>query len=363
MGLPIELSIYLISICSSILFKKINIIVVALSCMFVILFTYAPVYIEDYSNYLFAYSQLQTSTGRFEWGYTKISSIFFQNGYSFIDFRLFISIVVVAVLVTAFKLFRSNITLMLCLYFIFPFFIDIIQIRNFVVVAFLTLGAAILSTDWKGKYLISITSLLIGASFHSIGYFYCFAVIIFFLIERHVNKLLFVIPMFVIFVLALLSVVPVTRELMGSIVSTVSTSYAGSYFGSSMNTHFIFIWIIQFILMGIGIPLLKDDLDKRSRTIANIYFSFVILTFFAMPLYVANGSTLRIIRNIFPIVFVTLPVSMRYSNKYLNKSFVLFMFIAMMALGCLLQYSHLFYQSLMPILNDNTWNIFNVHNY
>ena len=354
MSFIVGIIVLLVTLTSSIWFKKINIFVFLLAIIAIVFFSYAPSYIEDYSNYLFAYEQLQFTVGRFEWGYTFLSKLFFNLGMSFIDFRVMLSALSILAIIISIRLFNANVPFVLCLYFLFPFLIDIVQIRNFTMLAFVLLGGSCLISSKRSKYLLCLFFILIGASFHTIGYFYLVIIPLHILITRNKSKFIHIMLAFVV-MLSVLLLIPFVRQGFANVTSLFASSYAVQYLEQGINTHFIFIWLIEFCALAVLYPVIQDNQKK----VVEIVYAFVLATCLALPLYVLNGSAFRIVRNIFPLLYIVMPLGVKAVKSLLGKYLYILLCIFMVCVAMLLQYTHLFDSSLVPILFENTWQISN----
>lgn len=134
--------------------------------------------VPDYGNYFQYYYGGEYYRNLLQKGYESVSILFLNHGYSFVNFRLALAILTFIMLWLAIQIWTKNILWVLAFYLISYFPMDIIQIRNFVMLGFSTLAITILTKNGNLKYVISLFSIWVGAQFHTMGLIYLPIVIV-----------------------------------------------------------------------------------------------------------------------------------------------------------------------------------------
>lgn len=138
----------------------------------VYIFTNISPDIPDYGNYLQYYYGGEYYRNLLQKGYENVSIFFLNHGYSFEAFRLFLALLTFLIIWFAIQMWTKNVAWVLAVYLVAYFPMDVIQIRNFVMLGFATLGITILSKNGYLKYVLSAILIYIGAQFHTTGLIY-----------------------------------------------------------------------------------------------------------------------------------------------------------------------------------------------
>lgn len=155
----------------------------------VYIFTNISPDIPDYGNYLQYYYGGEYYRNLLQKGYENVSIFFLNHGYSFEAFRLFLALLTFLMIWFAIQMWTKNVAWVLAFYLLAYFPMDIIQIRNFVMLGFATLGITILSKNGYLKYVLSAILIYIGAQFHTMGLIYLPIVAVTLLPENIENRI------------------------------------------------------------------------------------------------------------------------------------------------------------------------------
>lgn len=128
--------------------------------------------IPDYGNYYQYYYGGEYYRDFLQKGYENISIFLLNQGYSFESFRFVLALLTFIVMWIAIRMWTQNIALVLAFYLLVNFPMDIIQIRNFVMLGFTTLAITFLAKPGYLKYGISLGLIWIGSQFHTMGLIY-----------------------------------------------------------------------------------------------------------------------------------------------------------------------------------------------
>lgn len=130
---------------------------------------YSSVYFE---NAWFDYVEAIKSGYSKDSGFAFLNSIFALNGIGYVLFHFIMCGIGLGTIwyVSAKKV--KSISFIFLLYIMYPLFMDIIQVRNFMVEICLLFGIHLLSTNRTYKVAIYIGLLLVAGTFHSMGFVY-----------------------------------------------------------------------------------------------------------------------------------------------------------------------------------------------
>lgn len=141
----------------------------------------------DTSAYEYMYSYLP-STHRFEAGYMNLSYWFYSHNIPYIDFRIITYAVFIIIMFMGIRLLTNNWLAFYSMYLIFPFFLDVTQVRQFFMFSLVILGSGIIA-KCKGKigFILGALIVVLSCEFQSSGIAY---VLIIFLIKINYKKIL-----------------------------------------------------------------------------------------------------------------------------------------------------------------------------
>lgn len=123
----------------------------------------------DYRLYKLSYNQQMTN---FEKGYTYLAKVFFNRGFSYATFREYLVYITFIILCIAIFRLTSNPSLVVLGYNIGLFAIEVIQVRNMLMLALAILGFSILKQGKVINNVLGLAVLVIATTFHTLGYFF-----------------------------------------------------------------------------------------------------------------------------------------------------------------------------------------------
>lgn len=244
-------------------------------------------------------------------------------GLGFYHFKLLISILGLSMISVSLLGLVKNKSIFITLYFIYPFFFDIVQIRNFLCMAFFILGFRFLINEKKSGKFLFIIFVLLGASMQKIGLIYL--PIVFF---KDIYKKKWLKKMAIIFILISI-IVGLSDSFLQSFTRNFLFFLEGNLQGLDnyldRNTRFgwIIFWLEQIIsfsivFFGRKIMIKKDyNFSISEKAFVNGLYSVNYYMFFFLPLFVLDESFTRIIRNIMPLNSMTGAILISYMlTKY-----------------------------------------------
>lgn len=109
---------------------------------------------------------------RFEPAYIHLSYFFYRIGVPYVFFRLFYYAGAMGILWWAVKRFNGNLLTYFSIFAVYPFLVEITQVRNFGMVALVALALSFLKNPGKRSWLIAIAILVLGFNFQASGLIY-----------------------------------------------------------------------------------------------------------------------------------------------------------------------------------------------
>lgn len=245
-------------------------------------------YNADYNNYIKIYNNPSIIA---DLGFGLMCRIFQSIGFSYNTMLGVISAICLSLLYRVFHRMSDKVALVTALYFIFPFFADAIQIRNFIAMSIVLFSL---------KYLDENNSRL-----HIVLYYIC----IFIAISFHVLAIVYL-------ALPLINKLSIKLNIILGIIGALSIGgffkVIGMYF-PRMNEYFgtVEVWkavfyMLPFVaLLLIGIYLsVKHENDKISNRMNKLIIKGSIYLFMYNVLLLINLNYHRIFRNFIPILDV-----------------------------------------------------------
>lgn len=250
----------------------------------------------DLHNYMYGYSNsIKGNTGFSEWGYNILMRLGNLLGFSFYSFRAVITVVCLHLLHRTIKFYHANENSLIGLYMLFLFFMDTIQLRNFVVESVLLYATRFLFDKRRFSTVKYIFCIAIAALFHSIAGIYLLLLLCKIVRRRKTYStiLFFSVAMFVFFF--------VFRNSLSDIVLWITqlTGVKTSYSNTVARIGFIPILCMYFGSLLVMLIGQKQLSDLTLQQIINIH----IVLSLVMSLLLINCNFYRIFRN---ILFLTL---------------------------------------------------------
>jgi hypothetical protein len=296
-----------------------------------------------------------------DFGYALVSMIFKFLGFNYEIFRLTWSVIgLVLINLTVKKLLTSSNKFYL-VYFIFPFFVDVIQVRNFLAMAIMIFAIPYLLSEKRYDTIKFIGLILVASSLHVIALTYIPLVLL--LRLRVSNKVrnfyIFLIILFVLMFFLRSYIYSLTEPI---VVLLKSKSIRGiSYLQGRTKIHAYVPLFINF--MELFIILWADKIYNNLQKSSNLnileiqnfnyklkfiklvkYINYYTMLF--IPLYLFSLSFYRISRNILLLNFIACLIVIDDSSKEDNKeiqffgNIFIFSVLILAFLGLKAQYTH-----------------------
>ncbi|NQX45868.1 EpsG family protein [Paenibacillus tritici] len=311
----------------------------------------------DYLNYYTAYQNQYAPT--FEIGFRFLMKICFAFGLSYDSFLLFIFIIGISLRILFIKNV-ANINYVLALFLIYPFIIEIVQVRTFLAMSIVIFSMNYLLFDKRGNVLKYIICISLACTIHSLSVFLFPIIIIKF---NRIRSLIKYIPVLTLVIIIFLIYNGFSLSFMSGIFSKIDSERASLYVtGGFSNTYILnFIYIIMNLLLAkwsINIINnssefnLKDDF--KAELSKKIYYINIIL-FIYTPFYLLSGLFFRIPRSFYIINYVLFYIA---SERLTKKTQNYYLYNAIIILYLIIVFILEFYvqrkvEVLYPIIFDN----------
>lgn len=256
----------------------------------------------DYQNYLIFYQDVGheglKNSELSEIGFRFLAYLGNVIGLSYQLFRTLVAIIGLLLIQKTILDFTKKYNLVFLLYFIYPFILDVIQIRNFLAASIVVFSLRFIIKNSRKddvKYLIAI---LIAASVHSVSVFFIpFILIKNFTIKQLLNTSIILVPF-----LCILTSYTFIPNLIRNIAGEDAMFNLEMYFKRA-NYGFILLWSRQLaicIMSYLGyVSILKSRISQKwlrlDNAIIKLNFYLIIICF---PLVMFDGNFTRIFRDI-----------------------------------------------------------------
>jgi hypothetical protein len=280
----------------------------------------------DYLNYQRRYDNYLLNP---EPGFRFIIKVFNDMGFNFQEFLLIISFISLFLIIKSIKNYTNKTYLVLFLYFVFPFFIDVVQIRNFL---------SMVIVFYSFKYLLSyktidlakyILLVILASTIHYSALFYLIFVIIQFV---SLEKIILITILFVL----LFSFFSYTNILYNIMDVFFDSSKVLNWFSYRTNFGFIIPIFLQIISLfpliyifnkSVNKGFLKlsgNNIKKNKITLINNILKINFLALILFIFYIYNTTFFRLYRN---ILLLNYSVIIYFSSNYINIKIKRFIFL------------------------------------
>ncbi|WP_313893775.1 EpsG family protein [Psychrobacillus sp.] len=276
----------------------------------------------DYANYSRLYNDISEFSSRnTEVGFYIFSKICSLMGLSYNTFLMIYSLVGMLLIASTIKKYSNNDTLALMLIFIFPFLIDIVQIRNFMAMAILIYSIPYLVSGKLKDLLKYIFFIFLAFCFHKTALFY---LILLLTKIKSIRKIIF-------FSFSFLIVALIGKSAIVSVFSQIlNLERYGVYLSNSESpvvTFILFLYIFTNILL-IGYVARKMNTNKYKEfsdsyglrkydqgKFANLILKINILGTISLVFISMDINFLRLFRNLIPLNLIVFTM-MKPRNRF-----------------------------------------------
>lgn len=302
----------------------------------------------DYTNYSRMYYNMAANAPVFtnngaEFGYRLLMKASVTLNIEYEIFLAIISFICILLIHSTIKKFINNYNLVYIAYFIFPFFLDIVQIRNFIVMAVFIFSVRYLFESTKYSRIKYLIAIIVGSTIHYIALFYLPMVIINLKNRNRAFKAI----MYFSIVLSLL--ILINNKQIPFLTYFAKLMFKSekvlSWTDSKTSWGFLLYWFSQFfsfyLISLIRKSIKKDDLtvslinDKQVQFVEIVYM-INIVAFLYMPFYLLASTFSRLMRNILILNYASISIfnsktinnRTRFKVNLISLIYIIFLFIS-----------------------------------
>lgn len=309
-----------INIAFTLINKKLNFIVFFMLLFMWLLFS-GNIENADYANYLLRYEYIQQTGQGFlgnELGFTLLMKIAAYFSLSYNQFLMIVSAIALSLIYSSIKLYTKHTQYVLSLYFIYPFLLDIVQVRHFLAMSIIVYAIRFVERKSYLKYIISII-LAFNIQFSAILY------LPFIFFEKMKIKKIWFISLSVI----IIGIFLVNTSFIVSLISlVVPIEKISLYFNNRAGIGFLVQWIIPILFL-IPLYIIYTNIHLR---IVEIVYKLNIYLLMLFPLTMINGTSARVFRMAIILNLIIYAIGF-FQIKSNYTKYTLFFYVLFLAIG------------------------------
>ena len=281
--------------------------------------------IADLETYEMLYN---TGSTALEQGYTLLAYLGRSLGFDYVTFRGFLFVTGFLLIWIGLRRLRINVNLVLGLYAIYPFTMDVIQNRNLLATSIIIFSIPWLCSEKKGNTIKYIIGVLLATLIHRIAIVY----LVLLLAKKGRNEVLrkrFLSTLVVLsFLLALvMRIAPGTTQVVINFLMSINRERTTAYTQVLLRWGFLLFWTMELLYV-LSSKILIDGIKNESFSTNNndwpafsnaeiidlIYWVNLCCCCF-LPLLMININFYRIYRDISLINYMQLPILLGLQDK------------------------------------------------
>lgn len=325
-----------------------NIKPIALMLIFLMWILFALNYYNvDYHNYKAAYESIGNgiSSDYFEIGFLLLIRFFNLLNFSYQGFLIVIATVTLFIFYKGISYITKNTAIVLLLFFIYPFILDIVQYRNFLGFAICLYGLHyILKEEVNKEDIIKyILLVLLAMQIHKSMIIYLFLLILLIKNNKTIISLSIILFIGILFFVYFNNIFLYVLRLVG-LESFIRYEVDYNY---STFIQFSLLYVFYLIL---GIIKYKNNYNSK-------LFRFLIVSIIFLPFIILNGNSSRFFRNILVVIYCVFfqnSFSIYRKAKSIDIIIMILVIIAPIAVFYVqLMNGFYFYDVVLPIFKSN----------
>ncbi|TYC82198.1 EpsG family protein [Acetobacterium wieringae] len=304
----------------------------------------------DYLNYKNLYDYVSyTGTGysTSQIGFVMMMKFMSSLGLEYYHFLMLLSFFGMFLIIQTVEKYTDKPQIVYLLYFVYPFLLDVVQVKHFFAMAIVIYCFRYLEQDGKRNIIKYIIGILLAFSVHSIAIIFLPLV---FIKKMQLNKL------YVVVILALLIGVPLAYTEVFQNIATIFVPF------QRIEDYFInrakFGFFIQFLIQGIIILMIRYSrtiLERRGEGYGFVELIYKINLYLIMlfPLYIINGTFERGFRMIAILNYIVF--SKLFSTSKKKEKVEILVILSIFAFSMFAYYIFIPYQNTVffPIFENN----------
>ena len=333
----------------------------------------------DYLAYLRNYEKIENnsfkefvfSSGYF--GFDFLQYISYNIGFNYNMFVLLVSLIGYGLIVNTIRFFSINENYVLLLYFIYPFFFDLIQLKNFLAMSILIYSIKYLLSNKKSDTFRYIMLIFVASLIHPVSIVYLCLLITKFSYKNMIFVFLTILSFLVSIGIRFNFINLAFLESVFFADDFLVTKF--TYFETRVRYGFLvfsFFNLYSLLLIILSIKILEKNNKKNYshedyKNSKEYKFAYLMgevnlfLTIICLPFYFINSNFFRIYRNIFLLNYIAFAITRQnYCEEYPNNNLIAISYDLLVYLLILILFFYSFVYSdngieriLKPIFNNN----------
>lgn len=259
-------------------------------------------YNVDFNIYNNIFNYTKAGHTYMQFGYSYLNEIAHYLDWSFIFFKVVITLLAFVLLYKSILVYTSNIAFVLALYMIFPFLLDVVQLKTFLSMTIVIYSLRyLINTDRKSviKY---IGLILIASSVHYLSLFYLFLLLVHF----NKTKLLIKNVAIITILFILFSYSGFIKYILAFVLPIAKVNYwfepkTGLGIVIVVALHSYITFLVHYVHYKFYNQL---KIDRYKLIFSGLVVKINVIMWLIFPLYIFNMVFFRIYRNLFILFFI-----------------------------------------------------------
>lgn len=260
-------------------------------------------------------------------GYKFLMNITSLFNIDYQGFVIIFSLTGLLLIHSTIRRFAANPHYVYLLYFIYPFLLDIVQVRNFLMMSIIIYSIKHLVEGSNKSKLKFLMLFLIAFSIHSSAILY-FPLV--FINNDRKNNLIAIMPIFIMLFSLIVFLNGNQIPFVQSMISFITgNEYIASWFEKNTDTGFLLFWAMQLITL-LMIYISKKiafknegNLSTKELRFINLIFWISIIELIWLPLYMISIEFTRLMRNLFILNYIVFSITNKSLKSRSIKKFSL----------------------------------------
>ncbi len=289
-------------------------------------------------------------------GYRVLTWLGPHFGLDYQHFRLVLAAVFLIILYRGVKKLTQHSAAFMAFYFCYPFFLDLIQLRNFMMMALLVYASHFLLEKTYRNLALFTFFVLLGASFQVLGVLYLLVIPLYYFDSRNLWKIGL---LSVVFLFSVVVMVPAFSQLLLSLLDQLHLSHLSLYFVQKVRLGYLPFWLFSifdlvFTYYSYQYLTERQLLTPRQRQIIWLAFTFTVVGVLTMPLYTYEFSFARALRDVIPFMIVAFLTALdALPRKYYLRWLYIGIFMAYVAAVVYFEIVPLLHDTVIPAFSNN----------
>lgn len=299
--------------------KSVRFILMFIPILIIACFSYG---MSDYNQYLISYDRIKNgnmSGYQMEFGYIFIEKAGSLLKLDFVAFRaIYLGVAMILFMLSVYRYTNKEYVSVVLSYFIYPFLLDVVQIRHFMATAIIIYSLKFLQTRSKKNLIFYCIGVVIAASQHLFALMFLFLLITY--LDIDIIKFFKIVIM--ILILETILIFGIARngfisDLYSKVVGVLFNVRAGGYLFVESNVSIYKFYLLLIVLLLFWTYMLFDGLFTELNESTDGKFEWMyrisLIAFCYIPFTYINNQFLRLFRSLIVIIYITL---FTYSKRY-----------------------------------------------